>query len=187
MALSRVSKRTFTAAELGVHPDNFSAGAWYSLLSSGIYSLHKDPAASESVINIPLPRVQRPDYPTQERLGWESKYDLNPIIKSIEVFYKVTGADLSSAPTAVLNKQTYPGDTGSGLVSNAAVTQALTFAGVDAIGIASGADAAGSHIAVVTLTTPTTYAETEAFVLSLTMNEAATSELDIFGIAISFQ
>jgi hypothetical protein len=93
---------------------------------------------------------------------------------------------LTSAPTVVLQKITEPGAGGTGLGAIAAVTQALTFSGIDTIGKVSGAGAAGSHVGVVTITGPAYLSDQESLFATFTMNEAATSVLDIFGIAVTY-
>lgn len=168
-------KRVLSPLQLGMTAANATTGVWTLALSaaalpSGYVGLHKAAAATTSVVHFNIPRD-----PKGGRLS------------VIEVFYQVTTADLSSAPTAVLNKFTLPGGAGTGLAALAAVTQVLTFAGVDAVGIASGAAAAGAHIAVVTVSTPFALADDEVLALKLTMNEAATSVLDITGLALTWE
>jgi hypothetical protein len=166
--------RGFTPLQLSMTAANATTGVWTLALSAaavptGYVGLHKAAAATTSVVHFNVPRG-----PKSGRIG------------KIEVFYQVTTAALTSAPTAVLNKHTIPGGTGTGLAALAAVTQTLTFAGIDAVGTAAGAAAAGAHIAVVTITTPATLADYEALALTLTMNEAATSVLDITGMAVTW-
>jgi hypothetical protein len=159
---------------------NATTGVWTLALSAagapaGSITLHKAAAATTSVLHIPIPMAPRGD-PNE---------DAQPSI--IEAFYLVTTANLTGAPTAVLNKMSYPGGAGTGLAALAAATQSLTFAGVDGVGTVAGAAAAGSHIAVVTITTPATLADSDDLALQLTMNEAATSVLDFFGITVTYR
>lgn len=176
MANSGALKRSYNAMQLGANVDSATTGAWTMALSAagvpaGTHTLHKAAAATVSVLHLPIPT--------------SVIEDARPAI--IEVFYLVTTANLTSAPTFVLNKMTYPGGSGTGLAALAAVTQTLTFAGVDAVGTAAGAGAAGSHIAVITITSPSLLQDTDSLHLQLTMNEAATSVLDIFGITVTYK
>lgn len=176
MPNSRTLKRSYNVAQLGMSPTNFTTGVWTTQLSSGLFSLHKAAAGTTSVVNIPVPHHPRGGLPTNE----------DAAISIIEVFYLVSTANLTSAPTAVLARHTQPGGLGTGFVAEAAITQVLSFAGVDTVGTAFGAGAAGSHIAVVTVTTPSTLPDTDALVVELTMNENAASVLDIFGISVTY-
>lgn len=173
---ARTLKRSYNVAQLGLQPTNILTGVWTVQLSSGLYSLHKAAAGTVSVANIPIPHAPRGGTPTNE----------DAQVSLIEIFYLVSTANLTSAPTAVVNKQTYPGGTGTGFVATAAVAQALTFAGVDTVGTAFGAGAAGSHIAVITPTVPATLTDTESLIVALTVNEGATSVLDLFGITVTY-
>ena len=146
------------------------------LVTSGLVSYRKAAAATTSVVQIQIPHAPRGGFP----------YNEDTAISIIEVFYAVTTAALTSAPTVVLNKQTYPGGTGTGFAATSTIAQSLTFAGVDAVGTAAGAGAAGSHIAVVTVSTLAAALDTESTILTITMNEAATSVLDIFGITVTY-
>lgn len=178
---SRTLKRSFSIAQLGVFPASATTGVWTEQLSTGMFSLHKAAAATTSVVSIQIPHG-----PQGGIGGISTNQDTN--IQLIELFYLVSTADLTSAPTVALNKVTLPGGLlGTGFAANATVTQTLTFAGVDTIGKVSGAGAAGSHIAVVTLTTPAVLADTDALILTITMGEAAASVLDIFGVTVTYQ
>lgn len=174
MPQSRTLKRSYNAAQLGLQVGNATTGVWATQLSAGIYSLHKAAASSTSVVNLPIPHGPRGGLPTCE----------DAQIALIEVFYKVSTANLTSAPTVALNRHTFPGGTGTGTVASTAVTQVLSFAGADGVGTAF---AAPNHIAVVTITTPFVMDDSDSLILTLTMNEAATSVLDIFGITVTYQ
>jgi hypothetical protein len=180
MAASRTLKRSYTSMQLNANVDSATTGVWTMALSAagtpaGTYTLHKAAAATTSVLHFPVP---------PSPFGGNND---DAQLSIIEFFYLVTTADLTSAPTAVLNKMTYPGGAGTGLAALAAVTQVLSFAGIDTIGKVSGAGAAGSHIAVVTITTPSTAVDSDCFHLQMTMGEAATSVLDIFGITCTYK
>lgn len=162
-------KKWYGAADLPLLPSNATTGAWASQLSSNIYSLHKAAAATNSVMNIPVPKSHA-----------TGRSDAMAVTE-VRVFYKVATADLSSAPTAILNKLTAPNTTG--IVARTAVTQALTFGGIDAVGLTA---TAGDHEAIVTPAAPVTQNDNDTLVLSLTMNEAATSVLDIFGMQVTY-
>ena len=160
-------KRFFNVAELGLHAGNATTGAWTTDLTANEYTLKKAAAATTSVVNIPVPKAPRGE--------WQE----DGVVKVIKVPYIVTTAALSSAPTAILNKLTF--DTTNGDLERAAVTQTLAFSGLDTVGTA-----AGDHSADVTITTPTALADNETYVLSLTMNEAATSVLNICGMQVEY-
>lgn len=178
---SRTLKRSYSIAQLGVFPASATTGVWTEQLATGLFSLHKAAAATTSVVNIQIPHG-----PQGGIGGISTSPDTN--VQLIELFYLVSTADLTSAPTVALNRVTLPGGLlGTGFAANTTVTQALTFAGVDTIGKISGVGLAGSHIAVVTITTPTVLADTDALILTITMGEAATSVLDIFGITVTYQ
>lgn len=161
--------RFLSAADMSFNVQHATTGVWTSQLSSNIYSYHKAAAATTSVLNFGIPRSPG-----------MSKSDDNAVA-AVRVFYKVTTADLSSAPTAVLNLLTAP--TTTGIVARAAVTQALTFGGIDTVGLTA---TAGDHIAIVTLAAPQVMNNNTTLVLALTMNEAATSVLEIFGMQITY-
>ena len=180
MASSRSTKRSYNAIQLGLTAASATTGAWTLTLSAagvpaGTINLHKAAAATTSVLHIPVPHGFRDGL----------NDDAQPTI--IEVFYQVTTADITTAPTAVLNKMAYPGGAGTGLAALTAVTQAITFAGIDTIGKVAGAGAAGAHIAVVTITSPTTLSDTDSLHLQLTMGEAATTVLDLFGMTVTYR
>lgn len=179
--MGRTLRRNFNCAQLGITAANATTGVWTLALSSagvpsGMFNLHKAAAASTSVVHITIPHGPRGGLPTNE----------DGQVSVIEVFYLVTTANLTSAPTAVLNKYSSPGGAGTGLGALAAVTQVLTFAGVDTVGTANGAGASGSHIAVITVSTPFTCNDYENLMLQMTMNEAATSVLDLIGVAVTY-
>ena len=176
MANARPNKVSYTAMQLGANVDSATTGVWTMALSAagtpaGTFTLHKAAAATNSVLHFPIPLS-----PLE---------DARPAI--IEVYYLVTTADLTTAPAAVLNKMTYPTSGGTGLAALAAVAQTLTFGGIDTIGKVSGAGAAGSHVAIITVTTPSLLADTDGLHLQLTMGEAATSVLDIFGATVTYK
>ena len=179
--MARTLRRVFNCLQLGMTGANATTGVWTLTLSaaavpSGYVNLNKAAASTNSVVHFNIPHGPRGGLPTNE----------DGQVSVIEVFYQVTTANLSSAPTAVLNKYTTPGGTGTGLAALAAVTQSLTFAGVDTVGTVAGAGTAGAHIAVITVTTPFTLADYENLALQLTMNEAATSVLNITGVAVTY-
>lgn len=167
MASASSRKRSFNAAELGLHAGNATTGAWTTDLTANIYSLKKAAAATTSVVNIPVPKAPK------------SEWQEDGVPSVIEVNYLVATAALSSAPTAILNKLSR--NTSTGAFTRTAVAQALTFTGANTVGTAVGA-----YDAVVTITTPTALADNESLVLSLTMNEAATSVLNINGMTVTF-
>lgn len=171
MAPARTLKRSYSAAQLGLQAGNATTGVWATQLSSSLYSLHKAAAGTTSVVNIAVPPGPRGGLPTNE----------DAQVSIIEVFYKVTTAVLTSAPTVVLSLNTQPGGTGSGTVSRSAVTQVLSFAGADSVGTA-----VADHIAVVTVSTPFTMLDSDHLILTITMNEGATSVLDLFGITVTY-
>lgn len=168
MANASSRARTFNVAQLGLHAGNATTGTWTTDLTGNKYTLKKAAAATTSVVNLPVP--------TAPNGAWQEDGQ----VSVIEVSYTVATAALSSAPTAILNKLTF--DSTNGDLERAAVTQTLTFAGLDAVGTA-----AGDHIARVTITTPTTLTEDESYVLSLTMNEAATSVLNINSVKVTYK
>lgn len=166
--------RMFNPLQLGLTAANATTGVWTLTLSAaavpaGYVNLHKAAASTTSVVHMRIPPGPK-----------------GGNVSVIEVFYQVTTANLSSAPTAVLNKYTTPGGALSGLAALAAVTQTLSFAGIDTVGTVAGAAAAGAHIAVITVTTPAALGDYENLALQLTMNEAATSVLDITGMAVTW-
>src|SRR5438128_176372 len=121
MPNSRTLKRSFNVAHLGVQLQNFTTGVWTTQLSSGLFSMHKAAAASTSVLNIPIPHGPRGGIPTNE----------DGQVSIIEMFYLVGTANLTSAPTAAMNRHTFPGGTGTGFVAvTTTPTATVTFAGV---------------------------------------------------------
>jgi hypothetical protein len=164
--------RTYGVAQLGYGALNFTTGTWTSQLASNVYTLHKAAAATTSVTNFAIPPSARGF--TQEDYQ----------VSKIEMYYQVTTADLTTAPSAILNNIST--STTTGAITRTAITQAITFSGIDTVGKVSGAGAAGSHIAIVTITTPAVLLDTDTLVLSFTMGEAATSVLDISSFRITY-
>lgn len=175
MALRQV-RRSYGISALGLDPNSATTGVWTTQFSANLISLHKAAAATVSVINIPVPKSPKmPSVAVTELLQ----------IAIIEIFYKVSTANLTSAPTATLIRQNQPGGLGTGLVAVATISQALTFAGGDTVGTAF---ATPNHIAVITPTVPLPILDDyDDVMISLTMNEAATSVLDILGITVTYQ
>jgi len=159
--------RFFGVRDLGLQPNDFTGGTWTVAASSNIWRANKAAAATTSVIHLPVPRSPR---------GFTAE-DYAPA--SIACFYSVATAALSSAPTAVLNLITAP--TATGTVARSAVTQTIAFSGLDSVGTATG-----DHIATVSITTPAVLLDTDHLYLALTMNEAATSVLNFFGIRVTY-
>ncbi len=173
MSSARTLKRSYGIGQLGLNALSATTGAWISALTSNIFSFHKAAAGTTSVVNISIPPGPRGGLPTND----------DAQVSIIELFYLVATTNLTSAPTAILNLLTMPGGAGTGIVARSAVTQVLTFAGVDTVGTTA---TNGNHIAVVTITTPFTMLDSDHLSLSLTMNEAATSVLDIYGITVTY-
>ena len=169
----QLARRSYDILTLGLDPNAATTGVWTTQLSSNLLSLHKAAAATTSVVTIPIPRSPR-----------LPSLAIGPFLQVavIEVFYKVTTANLTSAPTAVLNRQTAPGGLGTGTVARLAINQTLTFAGLDTIGTIQG-----DHIAVITPSPLPILDDYDSMYVTLTMNEAATSVLDIFGITVTYQ
>lgn len=177
MANSSANSRFFTVPELGLTAESATTGAWLVKFSAAgaptsAVSLDKAAAATTSVVNIPIPKALN------------GRYLEDGPITSFSLYYNVTTADLTNAPTVALRKYTMNASTG--LVVIAAVTQSLAFGGIDAIGKVSGAAGAGCHIATVTITTPAALLSNESLVASFTMGEAATSVLDITGLQVNY-
>lgn len=170
MAASTPLTRFYSDRELGLSPSSATTGVWASQLSSGITSLHKAAAATTSVVNLPIPK------------SGGGQYNEDKLVSVIKVFYKVATADLTSSPTAVLEKITAP--TGTGIVAKTDVAQTVTFGGVEAVD--GKTSTSGDHILIVTVTAPAQLANTDSLVLEVTMGEAATSVLDIFGIQVTY-
>lgn len=185
MPNTRTLKRSLNVFQLGFSSSsgatqvgNATTGVWNLLLTSGLYSYRKAAAATTSVIAVPIPHGPKGGLPTNE----------DGQVSIVELFYAVTTANLTSAPTVAANRHTFPGGTGTGFVAVTVGTPAptLTFAGVDGVGTAAGAGATGSHIAVATYATPYNFIDTDSLILTFTMNEAATSVLDIFGVTVTY-
>lgn len=147
-------------------------GTWALDLTSNVFSFKHTDGNDTSVVAIPIPKFNG------DQIGWQNAPSI------IGVTYTLTTADLDAAPTAVLGKKSF--NTSTGVTTHSAVTQTLTFAGVDAIGIASGSGAAGTHIAVVTVTTPTQLADNEYLVLELTLNAGASTVLNIQNFYVTY-
>lgn len=171
MPNARTLKRSYNVLQLGMTAANAVTGVW-ALQSGTLWSLHKAAAGTVSVVHIPIPQAPKGGLPTNE----------DAQVSIIEVFYLVGTAVLTSAPTVAINRQTYPGGTGTGVAATTAGTPAptLTFAGLDGVGTAIG-----SHIAVMTYATPYNLVDTDSLIAAVTMNEGATSVLDIFGITVT--
>jgi len=172
MANRSARKRLYSVAELGLNIGDATTGVWTLALAAGIFTLNKAAAATNTVLTVQIPSDQK-----------ESGHEDGPL-SSFKMFYQVTTANITTAPSVVLSKISH--NTTTGVVSSAAVPQAITFGGIDTIGKVAGAGAAGSHIAIVTVTTPTALADNEALYATFTMGEAATTVLDISGFEFNY-
>lgn len=166
MANSRPNKRSFSVIELGMSPSNATTGAWTLQLSAGKITLNKAAAATTSVVNIPIKK--------DADAGAEDKK-----VASVAFEYSVATAALSAAPTAVLNINTVNPTTGA--LTSSTVAGTLTFAGTNTVGTA-----VGDYIATFAITTPVQLADTDSAFLTVTMNEAATSVLNLNGVKIDY-
>lgn len=166
MANSRPAKRSFNVAEIPLSPANATTGVWAYQLAANKLTLHKAAAATTSVVNIPVKKDAQP--------GAEDNK-----IAAISVSYTVATANLTSAPTAALRVLTT--DATSGALTASTIAGALTFSGTNTVGTAIG-----TYFATFTPTTPAQIADTDSVVLELTMNEAATSVLDINSMKVDY-
>ena len=146
-------------------------GTWALALASNVFTFSHSDADDTSVVAIPIPRYN----------GGKTWRNSPSIIK---VTYTVVTAALGGAPTAVLDKMSWSSSTG--VTTRAAVTQTLTFGGVDAVGTAAGAGAAGTHIAIVTVTTPENLTDADYYILELTLNAEGTTVLKIQNFEVTY-
>lgn len=161
----------FYAVGEGISLTDTGTGTWTLALASNVWSFNHTDGDDTSVVAIAIPKA-----------------NIGPMTQNapsiIKVPYTLVTADLDAAPTAVLNKLVWSSSTG--VVTRSAVTQTLTFAGVDTTGTAAGSGAAGTHIAVVTVTTPEHLGETETYFLELTFNAGASTALKIQGLEVTY-
>jgi len=163
--------RNFNPGEL-VLADT-GTGTWAFVLASNVLTFDHTDADDTSTVAIAIPAANFGP-------GWQDE------IKKISVTYTVVTAALDAAPTAVLNRNSWVASTG--VYTRAAVTQTLTFEGVDTVGTAAGAGAAGTHVAVITIADADLLNRTTLrnYLLELTFNAAATTSLKITGISIDY-
>lgn len=145
-----------------------TTGAWAYQLAANIFSFHKVAAATVSVVNIAIPY--------DERGGLQQDGNLT----AFSVDYAVATANCTSAPTLVLRKLTK--NAATGVTTSAVLASTLTFTGTNTVG-----SAIGTYNAVATVTTPAALGDDESLVAEMTMNEAATTVLDIFGATATYQ
>jgi len=173
MPNARTLKRSYNVLQLGMTAANSITGVAALSQASGLWSLNKAAAATVSVLHVPIPPAPKGGLPTNE----------DAQLSIVEFFYIVGAANFTSAPTIVLNRQTYPGGTGTGTAAVTAGGPAptLTFAGLDGVGTAIG-----SHIAVATYAAPYNLVDSDSLIAALTMNEAATSTWQFFGLTATY-
>ena len=149
-----------------------TTGAWTWATTSNVQTFKHTAAAESSIVSLPVPDPKLP-----------GKTQNAP--SKITVAYTVVTADLSGAPTAVLNKYSYASSTG--VTTRTAVTQAtLTFGGVDSVGTASGAGAAGTHTVVIQPATVAALADNEKYLAEITFPCAATSAVGITNVEFTY-
>ena len=147
-----------------------TTGVWAYQLAASIISFHKAAAATVSVVSFAIPHMDK-----------GGLYQEGAVTK-ISLQYKVATAVLTTAATAILHKLTTNPTTG--VTTEAAEPQTLTFSGTDATG---GTSAVGTFNAIVTVTTPNVLDDNTKYVLEITFNEAATTVLDVYGANITYQ
>ena len=131
---------------------------------TGTISKHKSSNSETTVVNIPI-------MIPSNSVGLKGGY-----LKSVEVDYEFTGAAATSV-TASLNKVTRGTDTNVAVVSAVTVTQDL------AAGVAAATQ--DQHKLTVTLTTPAWIANTEYYLLVLTI-VASTAVIEMLGAVANF-
>ena len=150
---------------------NGTVGTWVHDLSSNVRTYRKAAGDDTSVVSIQIPKYNGGAF-------WQNCPSV------LKVTYTVVTTDLDAAPSAVLDKNAWSSSTGA--VTRSAVTQAITFGGVDTTGTAAGAGSAGTHIAVVTVTTPAQLADTESYFLELTFNAAVDTDLRMQALEVTY-
>jgi hypothetical protein len=145
-----------------------SVGVWAYTVISNIIGFHKAAAATVSVLHIPVPYDEKGGLAAD---GFLSEFSVD---------YQVSTANLTAAPTAVLRKHTK--DPATGITTQASVPGTLTFTGTNTVGTAIG-----TYNAKFAVTDPAALGDFECLIFELTMNEAATSVLDIRGATATYR
>ena len=148
-----------------------TVGTWVQDLTSNVRTYKKMAGNDTSVISIQVPKYNGGAF-------WQNAPSI------LKVTYTVVTTALDAAPTAVLNENNWASATG--VTTRSAVTQAITFGGVDATGTAAGAGADGTHVAIVTITTPTQLTDAESLFLELTLNAAIDTDLRIQALEVTY-
>ena len=148
-----------------------AVGTWANVIASNLMSFNHT-AAAESAVSVHFipKRLFTPNYTGAQAL------------QKIAVIYSVGTADLSGAPTAVLDQVTQNATTR--VTSRVAAVQTLAFTGANTGGITA---AGANYAAEVSITTPILLPATDTYVLEMTWPCAATSVLKIFGFELYFQ
>jgi len=149
-----------------------TTGAWTWATTSNIQTFKHTAAAESSIVSVPVPDPKL-----------SGKTQNAPSI--ITAAYTVVTADLSAAPTAVLNKYSYAASTG--VTTRSAVTQAtITFGGVDTTGVAAGAAAAGTHTVIIRPATVAALADNEKYLVEITFPCALTSAVALTNFEFTY-
>ena len=146
----------------------FVTGTWSATYSSGISFRGKTAAAETTTVHIPIELERRAD-----------AYGVR--IKSVELHYRATTADLSGAPTAVLYRQNLDAVAGAGTDITAS-TITTTFDGVVT-------SAATDRLATVTVSSPNADLSTKtkaSYLLSISMPCAAGTVLRVYKAVVYF-
>jgi len=146
---------------------HFVTGTWSQAAGSvtGTIAMAKSAAAETTVINIPI-------MVPSNSVALKGSY-----LKTVEVDYEI-GTLACTSVTATMNKVTRGADTSGLTVAAVTVTQDLT--------AATTAASAAKHKLTVTITTPAWIANTEYYLLVLTVVAAATSVLKVESAVANF-
>jgi hypothetical protein len=145
-----------------------SAGTWTPTYSSNVHSDVRGAAEASFVLHIPIP------LPASESGLQGAK------LESIDVWYKVATANMSSSNAPTLNQVTLPADTVA--VTGAAITTSL-----DADHDTEGERVAqASHKMTITVTTPVFLEKDNAYFLYVPFEAAAGSVFTLYGAQANF-
>lgn len=167
MPNARPRKQLQSVLEAGLTAANVNVGVAALTITAGTAKLTKAAAATNSVVNIPVPKFNFEPGSENGRLA------------SAAIAYSVGAAAFTGAPTAVLNKQTVNATTGAVTTSTTAAT--VAFVGTNTVGTAIG-----DYLVTITVTTPVSLQDNESSYIALTMNEAATSTWSINAVSYDF-
>ncbi len=146
-----------------------SAGTWTASVAANVAKETRGATAAAFTLLVPVSLPQSSNYRNGAKL------------KSIDVYYKIATADTTDFATVELEKMSLPAD--GSAPTGAAVTTTCD-SGHDT---AAKRKAQGDHVLTVTLSTPAWLGASDAYMLQLVVDAAATSVITLYGARANFE